>query len=169
MHALLRLNIITGGVYLVFGLFVVFVLIPIGVDEPSNIRYQALAPAYWPRIICLVLAALGTAILVRSAVQLKKNTSAEGGQDAPESDRIMWRAGVVIALGFVLYAVLETLGFVLATTIALVILMLFADERRPHIVLPVAAGVPLALYFFFTKAANIPIPSGILESILVGG
>ncbi|MGI9387533.1 MAG: tripartite tricarboxylate transporter TctB family protein [Methyloligellaceae bacterium] len=169
MQHLLRQNVAAGGLYLILGLFVVFVLIPIGVDEPSNVQYPPLAPAYWPRIICVGLAVLGAAILARSFVQMRKETGAVSASGATVSDRTPWRSLLVIGLGFALYAILETLGFVLATAIALVVLMVVADERRPHIVLPVAVGVPFALYFFFTKAANIPIPSGILEPILVGG
>ena len=112
---------------------------------------------------------MGLAMLVRSAIQRRNGDTSGEASAVPGEDSDMWRAGVVIVLGFVLYAVLESLGFVLATAIALVVLMLFAGERRPQIVVPVAVGVPLALYFFFTKAASIPIPSGVLESILVGG
>ncbi len=169
MNYLLRQNVIAGGFYLILGLLIVFVLIPIGVDEPSNVQYAPLAPSYWPRIICFALAVLGIAMLIRSVMQIRSGwASGEAPEDAPEA-RLIWRAGVVIALGFALYAVLETLGFVLATAIVLVVLMLFAGERRLQIILPVAAGVPLALYFFFVKAASIPIPAGILESVLVGG
>lgn len=169
MQQYLHQNVLAGALYLFLGLFIVFILIPIGVNEPSNVQYPPLAPSYWPRIVSFCLAALGGAILVRSWIRIAKGVAVGEASDDPAEDRVLWRAGVVIGLGFVLYAVLETLGFVLATTIALVILMLFAGERRLQIVLPVAAGIPLALYFFFTKAASIPIPSGILESILVGG
>lgn len=169
MQHYLHQNVLAGALYLILGLFVVFILIPLGIDEPSNVQYPPLAPSYWPRIICLCLAALGLAILVRSGIRMSKGSAlGETDEDAPD-ERNLWRAGVVIALGFALYSVLETLGFVLATIIVLVILMLFAGERRLQIILPVATGVPLALYLFFTKAASIPIPSGILESILVGG
>lgn len=169
MQNLLRQSLIAGSLYLILGLLVVFVLIPVGIDEPSNVQYPPLAPSYWPRIICFGLAVLGIAMLIRSAVQIRSGSASVEGSEDPAPDRVMWRGGLVVAGCFVLYATLEALGFVLATAIALVILMLFAGERRPHIVLPVAAGVPLALYFFFTKAASIPIPNGILESILVGG
>lgn len=169
MQHQMRQNLVAGAFYLLLGLLTVFVLIPIGVDEPSNVEYTQLAPRYWPRIICLGLAALGAAILARSLFQLKSGSALDGDEPEDGDDSILWRAGIVILLGFILYGVLEWLGFVLATTVALVVLMLFAGERRPQIILPVSLGVPLALYFFFTKAASIPIPSGILETILVGG
>lgn len=169
MNYQLRQNIIAGCAYLILGLLMVFVLIPFGVVEPSNVQYAPLAPSYWPRIICYGIAALGVAILIRSAIEIKNGSaSTEDSEDADE-DHFLWRAGIVIGLGFALYFVLETLGFVLGCAIALVILMLFAGERRLKIILPVAAGVPLALYLFFVKAASIPIPAGVLESILVGG
>lgn len=164
-----RQSVIAGGAYLILGLLMVFVLIPFGVDEPSNVQYPPLAPSYWPRIICAGLAVLGIAMLVRSAIQIKNGSASTEDLEGEDADHFLWRAGVVIALGFALYFVLETLGFVLASAIALVILMLFAGERRLKIILPVAVCVPLALYLFFVKAASIPIPAGILESILVGG
>jgi len=169
MNYLLRQNIIAGCAYLILGLLMVFVLIPFGVDEPSNVQFPPLAPSYWPRIICLAIAVLGVAILIRSAIQLKNGSVPAEDPEGADADHYLWRAGIVISLGFALYFVLETLGFVLASTIALVILMLFAGERRWQIIVPVALCVPLALYLFFVKAASIPIPAGILDSILVGG
>jgi len=170
MQNQLRQNIIAGAVYLLFGLFVIFVLIPLGVDEPANVEHAALAPSYWPKIICSALAALGLAILVRSMLQLKKRPSTTAHKEVEQvPETTMWRAVVVVVGYFLLYALLEKLGFVLATVIALALLMLFAGERRVKILLPVSLGVPVALYLFFTKAASIPIPNGILETILSGG
>ena len=51
MRGWLNQDAITGALYLALGLLVVFVLIPLGVDEPGNVEFAALAPAYWPRII----------------------------------------------------------------------------------------------------------------------
>ncbi|MCP5083351.1 MAG: tripartite tricarboxylate transporter TctB family protein [Alphaproteobacteria bacterium] len=167
MRDWLNPNAITGALYLILGLFVVFVLIPIGVDEPSNVEFAVLAPSYWPRIICLVLAALGLGMLVRTWLSLRSGVPEETDEENKISEMVFWRAGLVIAGSFVLYAVLETLGFVLAGTIALALLMLLAGERRPLHVGLISVGIPLLLYLFFTKAASIPIPAGILEPILV--
>lgn len=165
MSKFLNIGSVAGAVYLLLGLFVVFVLIPIGVDEPSNVEFAVLAPSYWPRVICIVLALLGIGMLVRRFLEIQKGKAEE--EESGIRDLIFWRVGLVIAGTFLIYAVLETLGFVLTGIIALAVLMLIAGERRPLQIALVSLGVPLALYFFFTKAASIPIPAGILEPILV--
>ena len=164
MKQLQDVGTLAGLLYLIGGLFVVFVLIPIGIDEPGNVEFSALAPAYWPRIICLVLAGLGAAMLVRGWMN---RHSLDNESDGAFAGIIWWRAVLVIAGTFALYAFLDFLGLVLAGAIALVMLMLFAGERRPMLMACVAIGVPMALYVFFTKAAGIPIPSGILEPLLL--
>ncbi len=167
MHNWLNSNTIAGALYLILGVFMVFVLIPVGVDEPSNVEFAVLAPSYWPRIICLALAALGLGMLVRTWISLRRGAPGEADEPSGVSEMVFWRVGLVIAGTFVLYAVLETLGFVLAGAIALALLMLLAGERRPLHVGLISVGIPLLLYLFFTKAASIPIPAGILEPILV--
>ncbi len=160
-------NTITGAVYLALGLFLVLVLIPVGIDEPGNVEFAVLAPSYWPRIICLVLAALGTGMLVRFWMNKRGGAVDPEAQTSPFKGLLLWRVGVVIGGTFVLYYVLEPLGFVLAGTLALALLLLFAGERRPIHVALISIGVPMLLYLFFTKAASIPIPAGVLEPILL--
>lgn len=160
-------NTITGAVYLALGLFLVFVLIPVGIDEPGNVEFAVLAPSYWPRVICFVLAALGTGMLVRFWMNMRSG-DADGEKEISRFKGLqLWRVGIVIVGTFVLYYLLESLGFVLAGAIALALLLMFAGERRPVYVALISIGVPMLLYLFFTKAASIPIPAGILEPILV--
>ncbi len=166
MQKFLNVNAVAGALYLLLGLLVVFVMIPIGIDEPGNVEFAVLAPSYWPRVICIVLALLGLGMLVRRALEVRR----EDEQDfvSGNSDKlVIWRVGLVIVGTFALYAVLETLGFVLTGVVALALLMLLAGERRPLHIALISLAVPLGLYFFFTKAASIPIPAGILEPYLV--
>lgn len=166
MLKFINASALAGAVYLLLGMFVVFVLIPVGVDEPSNVEFAVLAPSYWPRVICIVLAMLGIGMLIRRGLEVRRGDLGEPAETSL-SDMILWRVGLVIAGTFALYGVLETLGFVLTGIIALLCLMLLAGERRPLHLAIISLAVPLALYFFFTKAASIPIPAGILEPYLV--
>lgn len=164
-----RIHLIAGLVLLVLGVLGVAVLIPLGVDEPSQLQFAALSPSYWPRIICISLSLFGAGIV--ASIVLKRRSGETDDRDvesaAVGSDATPFRALAAIVLLFVLYMVLEPLGFVLAGALALAAYMLLAGERRPMIVAPVAVGVPLLLYLFFTKAAQVPIPAGVLEPILV--
>lgn len=165
-----RVHLIAGLVLLAFGVLGVAVLIPLGVDEPGRLQFAALSPSYWPRIICIALALFGVGIVASILLKTRSGEAGDGAGDAvvDAADATPLRALAAIVLLFVLYMVLETLGFVLAGTLALAAFMVLAGERRLTIVASVAVGVPLLLYLFFTKAAQVPIPAGVLESILVG-
>ncbi|MEM8688101.1 MAG: tripartite tricarboxylate transporter TctB family protein [Pseudomonadota bacterium] len=167
MRAWITPNSITGAVYLGLGLFLMLVLIPIGIDEPGNVEFAVLAPSYWPRVICLVLAALGTGMLVRFWINMRSSRADGNAGTSLFKGLLLWRVAIVIGGSFVLYYLLEPLGFVLAGALALALLLLFAGERRPVYLVLIAMGVPTLLYLFFTKAASIPIPAGVLEPILV--
>ncbi|MGI9384629.1 MAG: tripartite tricarboxylate transporter TctB family protein [Methyloligellaceae bacterium] len=165
-----RIHLIAGLVLLAFGVLGVAVLIPLGVDEPGKLQFAALSPSYWPRIICIALALLGAGIVASILLKARSGEADDGDGDTEvdAAEATPLRALAAIVLLFVLYLVLEPLGFVLAGALALAAYMVLAGERRATIIGPVAVGVPLVLYLFFTKAAQVPIPAGILESILVG-
>lgn len=166
-----RINLIVGLLFLGLGLMAVFVLIPVGIDEPPSVDFAALSPSYWPRIVCLFIAGFGVLIIAGVLLSWRgggtDDTHPEATPVPVESTPL--RTLTALVLMFVLYAALEPLGFVLATVLALVVLMLLAGERRSLVIGPVALGVPLALYVFFVYAASIPIPMGMLEPLIAGG
>lgn len=75
-----------------------------------------------------------------------------------------------VSLTLLFYAIaLPTLGFVVTSTIVLFVLLLLAGERKPVWLVFIPALLPVSLFFFFTKVANIPIPTGIFETMFTGG
>ncbi len=164
MSQLKVINLIAGPLMLIFGLLGVFVIIPNGIDEPGGVQFAALSPSYFPRIVCYMLAAFGAMVIIRT-LAMKSDAAA---MEAAPDERVIMRTVTVFAVLFALYIALEPLGFPLTGAIALFTLMFLADERRLTIMIPVAIGIPAGLYLFFTKAANVPIPNGILEQYLAG-
>lgn len=153
-------DIAAGAVFLALGLLLIFVLIPVGVDEPRKVPFAAASPSYYPKLIGYVIAFLGAAILVLGLSRSPNDTPSVGF--APY-------AKVPVAMGImaVFYLVLPFLGFIIGAMLALCALMLLAGERSPKILLLVSALLPLGLYLFFAKVAGIPIPSGPLEPYLI--
>jgi len=93
--------------------------------------------------------------------------------DESDDDEGSQKRGMLILPGILItllayYACLETLGFVLSSTGALIILLLLAGERKPIPLILIPLLLPLGLHLFFTHLANIPIPAGPLQS-LIGG
>ena len=162
-------NAVAGLFFLGFGLLGVFVLIPFGIEIPPSVKYRALSPSFWPYIVCAGIGVIGAMLLVSEFLtgRSKADRSAAAGEPPDgRSPWLTWRPGIVVALLLVIYLTLEFLGFVLTTTIGLVALMMLAGERRPLILLPVALLLPLALHLFFVKAAQRPIPGGVLDFLL---
>lgn len=163
-------DLLAGVVLFAFGALTLAVLIPYGVQQPSSVQYQALSPSYWPNIVAGAISAIGLALIITSARSggLKEAPRQESNAQTTQSSWwLVIRPFAALAICFALYFGLDTLGFVLATAIALAALMLLAGEYRPHILVPVAIIVPLGLHLFFTKAASVPIPMGILEPWLL--
>ena len=167
MSELRKINLIAGPLMLGFGLLAIFVIIPRGIDEPGSVQFAALSPSYFPRIVCFMLAGFGAIVTIRALFANAQTQPPAPG--APPEERTFMRTVTVFAVMLALYLSLEPLGFPLTTALALMILMFLANEHRLMVMLPVAIGVPAALYLFFTQAANVPIPAGILEPYLVGG
>ena len=164
-------DVLAGLVFFLFGVLTLTVLIPFGIQQPPSVQYRALSPSYWPNIVAGAIVVLGIALMIASIVtERAKDDQIEGPAGASSLEGSIWlvfRPIVALAICFALYFGLEPLGFVLTTAIALVALMVLAGEYRPHIVIPVALIVPMALHLFFTKAASVPIPMGILEPWLL--
>lgn len=151
----------SGLVFLLFGVVLIVFLIPSGVVEPKRIKFAVLSPSYYPRIIAIAMSLIGLAICIGS---LKGKDD-----DFVTSTVDLYAMGKVVTVFIVLFATAYALphaGFVLASAVALVVLMALAGERNPFIVVGVAIILPIVLYFFFTKLASVPIPGGILDPIL---
>ncbi len=163
-------NLIAGVVFLAFGVLALTVLIPLGVQQPPSVQYQALSPSYWPNIVCSAISAIGLALIVSALLFGRREAADEGDGAAADDAASGWlavRPFIALAICLALYFALEPLGFVLTTALAVAALMVLAGERRVLVVLPVSILVPLVLHVFFTKAASVPIPGGVLEPLLL--
>lgn len=155
-------DFLSGLLILLIGVFLMFVLIPVGVDEPAGIEVAALSPAFYPRLVAVVMIILGLSISIKSALGQSGVALA-----APTMANAL-KVGIVFIVLFITAYSIGDAGLVLPTVLALAILMVLAGERNPVTIILSAVLVPTLLYLFFTKLANIPIPAGPLDSFLMG-
>lgn len=155
-------NVLTGLLMVCFGFTVLLLLIPFGVIEPKKVQYAALSPSHYPRLIAIVLTFLGAAVAIRALVTERGSTPPASDQRKDASRRLLL---TFILLG--LYAILlEPLGFIIASALALGCLLWLAGERRSWLIIGLAFIVPFCLYIFFVEIARIPIPAGIMKPLL---
>ena len=150
-----------GLVFLLLGLLLITYLIPAGVVEPKKVKFAVLSPSYYPRIVAIAMSIIGLAIII-GAVRAKPNDDALLAFNINAAFKVC----IVFIVLFATAYALPDAGFVLATMVALAVMMMLAGERNPLVIAAVAILLPIFLHFFFSKVANIPIPGGILDPYL---
>lgn len=154
-------DLISAAGFIAIALLIIFVAIPYGVQEPKKVKFAALSPSYYPRLVGYCLLLFGV-ILFFKALLISNSTHATTVISTFVRSRLL----PVIAVLAALYFALQPFGFVLAPAIALTVLLWLAGERNVFVIALMSVLLPLALYFFFVKVANIPIPGGLLDPLL---
>lgn len=159
-----NIDFYAGVALLILGVAVLLIMIPYGVAEPKKVRYAALSPSYYPRIVAASLALIGLAVTLRSFASVGLGTQGDG-ENRPDA---VMRTVAVLALLLFTALVLTPLGFVLTSAVVLAATIWFAGESRYWLIVILAISVPVTLHFFFLKVAGIPIPLGVPIPILGG-
>lgn len=147
-----RAGDIVSGALLLALVVAIFVITP-GFPPPGQPNDPGTAA--FPRIIAGALGALALILLVRP----------ERGEPLPRGRDALRVAGVVGLLLFYV-AVLELLGFILATFIFLVGALLLAGARRPLTLILVPTGVSVVLFYVFYELLRVSLPRGIIEGMM---
>lgn len=158
-------DVVVGGLLVGFALFGQFYLIPIGVNAPARVAVEALAPAFWPSIILWMTLILGGVLLAQGVFESFRRVSVveeiDGGY-LPAREAV-FRLGVAVVFLFIYYFLIEAIGMVAASVLAILAFTWFSGERRYAFFVPVAILLPMALYYFFTAIAHVPLPLGYFE------
>ncbi len=142
------------------------VIIPFGVVVPSGMRSPILSPAFWPNIVSLFLLAVSAMLFVRALLAWRsghivphKSADIDGVEEsAGQAGQL--RALGVIALMFAYYWLILKIGLVPASMAALLAVGLTTARPKLWLLILATPVLPLLLYLFFVKIANIPIPGG---------
>jgi hypothetical protein len=120
----------------------------------------AASPLFFPRLMAALLGTLGVIIFLRGHARKRNLRDGEGfAFKRSEAVRVAGAAAILIA-----YAVLlETVGYLLLTPVALVALCFFLGYRRWFVVLVTAAGFTALVYFGFRYGMKILLPEGPLD------
>ncbi len=143
-----------------------FVVIPLGVTIPSGVRSPVMSPAFWPNIIALFLLAMSLLLFARAFAAWRRGELVMHKSADVEADE--GRAGVpgqvraiaVIAIMFVYYWLIIKIGLVPASMAALLAVGLATAKPNYWLLIAATPVLPMLLYLFFFKVANVPIPGG---------
>jgi putative tricarboxylic transport membrane protein len=152
-----KMNLIFAGICAVIGVF----LIVLASGYPTAAQYGTgvPGPGLWPIVISAFMLAMAALLVIKSL-----KMPAEKNVDVP-----MWNEGtkrVYITMGilFAYVAVLEFLGFIIATTVMEAIFIQWFAKKKPWITAIVALAVTLVIYAVFQYVLNVPVGSfGLLQ------
>ena len=161
---------ILGAILTVGSLIMLLVIIPISVQVPKSNKVLALSPDFWIKIIVWITLFLGVYLIFQGIKTAREELSEDEIDAIEERKRHHHSMGVsvlmvliAVANLYVYYYLIEWLGMILASSISVVTFALLCGERRVKIIIPIAAILPVALYYFFLKVASIPMPLGIFS------
>jgi putative tricarboxylic transport membrane protein len=148
-----------------------FVLVPVGISKPGRISTMAVAPDFWPTICGYALMALGLIIAAQGLIRgvtgsEEKAISPDTAGDYLPRPTAALRVCATVAILFAYYLTIEVLGMPLSSALTFVALSVLSGERRYVQIVAIALLLPIALFLFLSRVANVPIPLGITSSLI---
>ncbi len=149
-----RGDVAMAAACLAFGLIGYFFVVPAAVYVPEKFAGTVNSPDFLPRLFLILLSVFSTFYLVKSIAALK----AEPDQDwAPLGDWTLAGGTALICVAYV--AAIFLVGLTLASAACVAATIWYFGERRPVVVAPIAVLLPVGLWYFFEKIANILFPT----------
>jgi putative tricarboxylic transport membrane protein len=151
-----KMNLIFAGICAAIG--ALLIILAAGYPTAADYGTGVPGPGLWPIVISAVMLAM-SALLAMKSIKMP----AEKNTDVP-----MWNQGtkrVYITMGilFAYVAVLEFLGFIIATTVMEAIFIHWFAKKKPWVTAVIALVVTLVIYCVFQYVLNVPVGSfGIL-------
>lgn len=117
--------------------------------------YEEVGPDFWPKIVLICLIALSGALTVSHAIAWRKSREARGKREGG-GKRVV--AAVVLAVGYVYF--LKPLGFIVASPLFILGMMLLILPERKKVIAPTILGIMIIIYIIFSKLLFVPLPKG---------
>ncbi len=134
-----------------------------------EIVFDAIGPMGFPLVLGTFLVIGAAVVSIRTIIGLRREgiwAVAEGTEDEPEHPSVGWRAPAIIAGSFVYLALLQPVGFLIMTPIALYGALWAMQYRTVRWRIIIAVAFTLVSFVIFTQALRVPLPSGLLDPLL---
>ena len=142
---------VTGGVLGGFSLLLYFWLIP---WQIGDVNVAGVTPRFLPETLALFMLLLSV-LLIFNGYGKRNKTDQKYYSFAPKETTLVVKSLLILT---VYINVLEWVGYLLTTMVALGSLMYMYGQRKIKVLLPVSIGLPVAIYLFFTKVLQIVLP-----------
>lgn len=148
--------------------FVFAFILYIGSNNLKTLAHDPTGPALLPKIVAIILLILGILMLLSGIREFRKNnTNADGYERKISSKSNRVSVYVTLAIIFMYIFLLDKLGFIISTSLYLVIQIhiFLGTFRMKHAVLYLIGSILLSVILFeiFSTFFNIMLPRGIFN------
>lgn len=154
-----------GAALVLAALLLFFVVLPAQIVTPrievgGGVGGAVAHPLFFPRFIAAVLGFFGVIIFLRGNSRTDTLRDGEGFSiGATDAARVGGTAAILVAYS----ALLDVVGYLLLTPVALASLAVFLGFRRWLVITAVAVGVTVVIYLGFRFGMKILLPEGLLD------
>lgn len=144
-------NQIAGLFFMIFGLVIAFVIIPM---EIADVGDSIISARFFPRVFAIIMAAIGLLLFLEGCREKNKPNQAEFGVSLKGIKLIL--ITFLILIGYVL--LLYVLPYIAATIPVLALMIWIYGQRNVVKIAAVSVAVPLIIYLAFTYLLKLVLP-----------
>jgi putative tricarboxylic transport membrane protein len=117
--------------------------------------YKEVGPDFWPKIVLIILIALSATLTISNIIKWKKSRSEKS---EPEQGWKRVLIAIVLAVAYIYF--LKPLGFIIATPLFILGMMLLIMPKRKKVIPFTILGIMGMIYIIFAKLLYVPLPKG---------
>ena len=117
--------------------------------------YKEVGPDFWPKIVLVCLIALSAALTLSNVIKWRKSRG-EVSEREEGWKRVL--ISIILAVGYIYF--LKPLGFIVASPLFIIGLMLLIMPKRKKVIPLAVLGIMVMIYTIFSRLLFVPLPKG---------
>ena len=160
--ATVRGDVMAALISLAFSAVGLIILTPAFVFVPEKFSGTVNSPAFLPKLLFVLLIFLSVIYLFQSIGNYRKHG---GGAHSKLYDWFLALGVAAVCTAYIIAVFI--IGMTLASMLGIAALTYYFGERRPLVISTLSISIPILLWFFFEKIANVYLPKGIMFSSVI--
>ncbi len=164
----IRMDLALSLFFILLSVLIYWWIIPRQIPVPPQVRSLYLSPAFAPKVFVAFLGITSFVLMIVTLIRgVRKGHSVTSSIPNQQVDlHSAWKIhAIVLAIWLsccaYIYAV-EGFGIIPSSIVLLFVLTSYFGQKNKLRVAILAVVVPIAIYLFFTRLANVPFPTGLL-------
>jgi len=117
--------------------------------------YKEVGPDFWPKIVLICLIVLSAVLTVSNVIKWRKSRD-----EVSEREEGWKRVLIVVFLAVAYVYFLKPLGFIVASPLFIIGMMLIIMPKRKRVIPFAVLGIMVMIYIIFSKLLFVPLPKG---------